>query len=184
MRPSRASERVARTLPKREIEERLDDLLRRGGESALQRLRDGARGIAAQLGMPHEFARLDALIGTLFGSRRSPLESPIARPRRGLPYDPHRLDLFQRLHADWPPPPQGLARHVPARAGFAFSSVLLQLHKGTEFAVDEAVDIVFNGHIPKARPADAHDVLGTWKVVSNEREMSPVRAALKIWWNC
>src|ERR1039458_5607060 len=33
-------------------------------------------------------------------------------------------------------------------------------------------DIVFKGHLPPARPADAHDVLGTWKVVSGKREMS------------
>ena len=33
-------------------------------------------------------------------------------------------------------------------------------------------DIVFNGHIPKARPEDAHDVLGTWGVVSDQQEMS------------
>ena len=46
------------------------------------------------------------------------------------------------------------------------------IEPGTEFAVDEAADIVFNGYIPKARPADAHDILGTWKVVSDEREMS------------
>jgi prophage maintenance system killer protein len=38
--------------------------------------------------------------------------------------------------------------------------------------VDEAADIVFNGHIPKARPQDAHDVLGTWRVVSDQKEMS------------
>ncbi|MGO4880858.1 MAG: Fic family protein [Bryobacteraceae bacterium] len=177
MRPSRASERVARTLPKREIEERLDDLLRRGGESALQRLRDGARGIAAQLGMPHEFARLDALIGTLFGSRRSPLESPIAVARAaGLPYDPHRLDLFQRLHAELATTAPGTrpARPSEGPALPFFEAYFSNFIEGTEFAVDEAVDIVFNGHIPKARPADAHDVLGTWKVVSNEREMSRV----------
>jgi hypothetical protein len=31
---------------------------------------------------------------------------------------------------------------------------------------------VFKGHIPKARPEDAHDVLGTWQVVSDQNEMS------------
>jgi hypothetical protein len=43
------------------------------------------------------------LIGTLLGSRRTPLESPSAAARAaGLPYDPQRLDLLQRLHAEWP----------------------------------------------------------------------------------
>jgi hypothetical protein len=30
----------------------------------------------------------------------------------------------------------------------------------------------FHGHIPKTRPEDAHDVLGTWKVASDENEMA------------
>jgi hypothetical protein len=49
MRWSRARHGVARTLPKRDIEERLDEMLRRSGEAAVQHLRDEARGIAAEL---------------------------------------------------------------------------------------------------------------------------------------
>src|SRR2546426_437501 len=77
MRPSRARDGVARTLSKREIEERLDEMLRRGGEPALQRLRDEAREIAGLLGLPDEVQRLDALIGTLLGTCNAPLESPV-----------------------------------------------------------------------------------------------------------
>jgi len=101
MRRSRAREGSARTLPKREIEERLDELLRHGGEAAIQRLRDEARVIAVQLGLSDEFRRLDSLIGALLGTRATPLESPVAIARAtGLPYDPQRLDLLQRLHAE------------------------------------------------------------------------------------
>ena len=42
LRPSRARGGVARTLSRREIEERLDEMLRRSGEAVLQRLRDEA----------------------------------------------------------------------------------------------------------------------------------------------
>ena len=52
---------MARTLSKREVEERLDEMLRRDGEPALQRLRDEAREIARLLGVPDEFQRLNAL---------------------------------------------------------------------------------------------------------------------------
>jgi len=31
---------------------------------------------------------------------------------------------------------------------------------------------VFRGVIPDERPADAHDILGTWRIVSDDREMS------------
>src|SRR6204780_1883778 len=86
MRSSPAREGVARTLSKREIEERLDELLRHSGEPAIQRLRDDAREVAAQLRLPEEFQRLDALIGTLLGARKAALDSPIAIARAaGMP---------------------------------------------------------------------------------------------------
>jgi len=175
MRPSRARGGVARTLPRRQIEERLDEMLRRGGEPPLQRLRDDARKAAAQLGLPAEFQRLDALIGTLLGSRDAPLESPTAVARAaGLPYDPQRLDLFQYLHAELAgvAPATLLERPTDGPALPFFEAYFSNFIEGTEFAVDEAADIVFKGHIPRARPADAHDVLGTWKVVSDKQEMS------------
>jgi len=175
MRLSRARGGIARTLPKRDIEERLDEMLRRGGEPVLQRLRDDARETARQLGLPGEFQRLDALIGTLLGSRDGPLESPTAAARAaGRPYDPQRLDLFQRLYAELAgaAPVTRLQRPTDGPALPFFEAYFSNFIEGTEFAVDEAADIVFNGHIPRARPADAHDVLGTWKVVSDKREMS------------
>ena len=36
--------------------------------------------------------------------------------------------------------------------------------------------IVFEGEVPAARPEDAHDVLGTYRLVSDEAEMRQVRA--------
>jgi Fic/DOC family len=175
MRPSRARDGVARTLSKREIEERLDEILRHGGEPVLQRLRDEAREIWRLLGLQDEFQRLDALIGTLLGTRDAPLVSPVGVARAaGLPYDPHRLDLFQRLFTELAgsAPVTRLARPTDGPALPFFEAYFSNFIEGTEFAVDEAAEIVFKGHIPKARPEDAHDVLGTWKVVSDEQEMS------------
>lgn len=175
MRPSRARVGIARTLSSREIEERLDEMLRHSGENALQRLRDDARHISAQLGMQDEFQRLDNLIGTLLGTRNAPLVSPIAVARAaGQPYDPHRLDLFQRLFTELSgtAPVTRLARPTDGPALPFFEAYFSNFIEGTEFAVDEAADIIFRGHIPKARPQDAHDVLGTWRVASDEHEMS------------
>jgi|ERR1022692_957668 hypothetical protein len=90
MRWSRARRGVARTLPKRDVEERLEDMIRRSGEGTAQRLRDEARAIAGELHLRNEFRRLDTLIGTLLGSRETPLESPVAVARAaGLPSRPH-----------------------------------------------------------------------------------------------
>jgi hypothetical protein len=175
MRPSRARNGIARTVSRREIEERLDEMLRRSGETALQRLRDDARKIAAPLGLPGEFEQLDALIGTLLGTRDVPLKSPVGLARAaGLPYDPARLDLFQRLFAELAgsAPETRLAHPTDGTALPFFEAYFSNFIEGTEFAVEEAADIVFKGYIPNARSEDAHDVLGTWKVVSDEREMS------------
>lgn len=175
MRLSRARGAVARTLSRGEIEERLDGILRHGGVDALHRLRDDARGVAQQLGMTEEFQKLDTLIGTLLGTRETRLASSVAIARAaGVPYDPERLDLFQQLFAELAAtaPVTRPARPTDGLALPFFEAYFSNFIEGTEFAVDEAADIVFKGHIPKNRPADAHDVLGTWKVVSNEREMS------------
>jgi hypothetical protein len=175
MRWSRARRGVARTLPKRDVEERLDEMLRRSGEAAVQRLRDEAREIAGELHLGNEFKRLDTLIGTLLGSRVTPLESLVAVARAaGLPYDPERLDRLQRLHAELAgaAPVTRLARPTDGPALPFFEAYFSNFIEGTEFAVEEAADIVFKGHIPRARPEDAHDVLGTWKVVSDRLEMS------------
>lgn len=177
MRWSRARRGIARTLPKREVEDRLDEMLRRSGEATVQCLRDEAREIAGKLHLRDEFKRLDTLIGTILGSRETPSESPVAVARAaGLPYDPERLDLLQRLHAELAgaAPVTRLARPTDGPVLPFFEAYFSNFIEGTEFAVEEAADIVFNGHIPPARPEDAHDVLGTWKLVSDKIEMSRI----------
>jgi fido (protein-threonine AMPylation protein) len=178
MRPSRArSGLLPRSLTRREIEERLDTMIRRGGEEAASRLRDEARAIADSLGMAKEFAELDSLIGTLLGTRDAKLRAPaaVARKRR-RPFDPQRLELFATLQdalRQFPP----LARLAPSRSSESsatlafFEAYFSNFIEGTEFAVKEAADIVFNNVIPADRPDDAHDILGTWRIASNDGEM-------------
>ena len=179
MRPSRArGGLVARTLRRAEIEERLDNLIRRSGEDAVSRLRDEIRALGPTLDLDEDAAALDALIGALLGTREAELSAPSAIARhQGRPFDPDRLALFQVLHAalrDQPP----LSRIAPdrgseGRATLAFfEAYFSNFIEGTEFAVDEAADIVFRGVVPNERPADAHDILGTWRIVSDAGEMS------------
>ena len=178
MRASRArGGTVARTLPRRQIEERLDTLIRRSGEDAARRLRDEVRALAPALDLKDEALALDAIIGTLLGTREAELSAPTALARRkGRPYDPDRLALFQTLHAalrNHPP----IARIAPVRGAEAaatlafFEAYFSNFIEGTKFAVEEAADIVFRGVIPNERPEDAHDVLGTWRIVSDAEEM-------------
>src|SRR3546814_7649389 len=48
------------------------------------------------------------------------------------------------------------------RAGAFMEAYFSNFIEGTEFAIGEAVEIVFEGRIPENRPADGHDVLGTY----------------------
>lgn len=178
MRASRARDsRIARTLTRAELETRLDALIRRQGEDAANRLRDEARAIAPQLDLQKEYDQLSALIGTLLGTRDVKMESQAGKARAaGQPFDPDRVHLFERLFAALretvPPDRPAPERDADANGTLAFfEAYFSNFIEGTEFSVKEAEDIVFNGVIPAERPEDAHDVLGTFRIVSDQGEM-------------
>jgi hypothetical protein len=181
MRPSRKrGGAVSRTLSKEELEERLDSLLRRGGERALNQLRDEARAVSQELKMAEEFHDLDNLIGTFLGTRNVKLSTDTGKARKqGLPYDPGRIELFMKLFSELrtlaPVTRPVGAMKDSANTNLAFFEAYFSNYiEGTEFLVEEAVDIVFNGVIPEDRPEDAHDVLGTYRIVSDKKEMKRI----------
>jgi len=166
---SRARSGVRRTLSRAELEAQLKRLLASRGEDALNRLRDEAAAIAPTIDREEEAKTLSALIGTLLGTGNSPLASSIGRAARdGEAFDEDRLALFDVLFA-------ALNEHIPVdrraperiRPTFSFyEAYFSNFIEGTEFTVDEAHAIVFEGAIPVDRPQDAHDVLGTFDLVS------------------
>ena len=165
--------RLPRTLSRDELEQRLDALIRQQGEAAVNRLRDDARLIAPQLGYEAEADELHELIGSLLGTRDGDLTSAIGKARHaGQPFDPDRIRLFEILFAalrdtlvERRPAPE---RDGEASATLAFfEAYFSNFIEGTEFTVEEAAEIVFEGVIPQERPADAHDVLGTFRIVSD-----------------
>jgi fido (protein-threonine AMPylation protein) len=172
MRPSRARTSVSRTLRREELEERLDRLARTRGDAALNELRDEAKRIAPALGAKRELEALDLLTGALLGTRDAPLRTPAARARHaGLGYDTDRLALFETLRgelasqtfAERPEPPD------PERLCAFFEAYFSNWIEGTVFEVEEAEEIVFEGRVPPQRPADAHDVQGTFQAVTDSR---------------
>lgn len=169
---------VSRTLTRAEIENRLDDVIRRSGTEALNTIRDEARRIAPLISREQEFEALDRLIGAMLGTREDRLKSERAQARQsGTPYDPERIELFERLHnelrAAAPLTRTASERGAEGRATLAFfEAYFSNFIEGTEFDVDEAADIVFRNVIPRDRPEDAHDVLGTWQIVSDPVEMA------------
>ena len=168
---------ISRTLNREEIETRLDDLIRRNGIDAANTLRDEARRIAPLIGREAEFEALERLIGALLGTREGPLVTDRGQARHvGAPYDPDRMELFELLHRELrgTAPVTRLARERDAdgRASLAFfEAYFSNFIEGTEFEVTEAADIIFRNVIPRDRPADAHDILGTWRLVSDPFEM-------------
>jgi hypothetical protein len=183
MRPSRGrGGHAPRTLSRRELEGRLESFLRRSGPEAVNRLRDEARELGATLRLEKEARELGELIGTLLGTRDAPVSAATARARkRGRPYDPDRLELLQLLHKalrEHPPVIRlAKARDPDAAATLAFfEAYFSNFIEGTEFVVEEAADIVFRGVIPAERSADAHDVLGTYRVVADTADLSRLPA--------
>ncbi len=178
LRPSRARASVSRTLRREELEERLDRLARIRGPEALNELRDQARVIAPALDAHAQFVRLDELVGALLGTRDADLRTSAGRARRaGLPCDTDRLALFETLRrelaaetfAERAAPPD------PRRLFAFFEAYFSNWIEGTVFEVEEAEEIVFAGRVPAQRPADAHDVLGTFDAVTDVRlrEVAP-----------
>ena len=148
---------VRRTFGRQQIEQRLDDLVRRNGDEALNRLRDEARRVAPLIGRESEFESFDRLAGALLGTRKDKLASSRARARHaGAPYDPERLRLFEILHRELRDlAPGGRiagARDTEARSTQAFfDAYFSNFIEGTEFEVDQALDIVFHQAIPRDR---------------------------------
>jgi fido (protein-threonine AMPylation protein) len=177
MRPTRARSGAASTLKRNEIESWLDQFLRNSGKARLNALRDQIKTLVPTLALTEAGVELNAIIGTLLGTRDARLTSPVAKARtRGASFDPKRIELFEKLHdALRRFPPEPARTWEPAgRAGINqafFEAYFSNFIEGTEFAVDEASAIVFDGVIPANRPADAHDVLGTFRLVSDAAEM-------------
>ena len=179
--PSRArAGRLARTLPRKEIEVQLEKLLASAGPQALNRLRDDARRVAGSLDRARQHVELDQIIGALSGTREARLTARTARARaRGQAYDAERISLFEELFTFLRKTPAPKIR-PPARDGIGnatlafFESYFSNHIEGTRFDVGEAENIVFHGHIPQQRRADAHDILGVWRIVSDASEIRRV----------
>ncbi len=177
LKPSRKRGGVARGVRPEEAERILESAFQSGGGQAVNRFRDEARELAPLLDTEKEFAVIDTIASALLGSRPGPVSAASAVARlAGKAYDVDRESLFQSLFAalrghepaERPAPPEGTSFATSAFFDAYFSNFI----EGTEFEVEEARAIVFDGVIPAERPADAHDVLGTYAVVGSPATMS------------
>jgi hypothetical protein len=170
------SESKCLSLP--EIEERLEQIIRVNGEEEINKLRDQARIISEQLGMQKEFEKLNRLISALLTTKTTKiLSSPLAIARAfGKPYDPARLELFETLfralkQTEFPYRAEKNTTPTAFRNFAFFESYFSNYIEGTVFEIDEAKQIIQTNKPIPARNDDSHDVLGTYQIVANKKEM-------------
>lgn len=170
------SESKCLSLP--EIEERLEQVIRVHGEVEINKLRDQARRVSEQLGMQQEFEKLNRLISALLTTKTSKiLSSPLAKARAfGKPYDPARMELFETLfrelqQIEFPYREEKNTSPTSFRNFAFFESYFSNYIEGTVFEIDEAKQIIQTNKPIPSRNDDSHDVLGTYQIVSNKKEM-------------
>ncbi len=173
----------SKTLTLPEIEAKLEQIVRVNGEDGINQIRDNSRVIAENLGMHSEFAKLNRLISALLTTKPSKiLSSPLAMARAfGNPYDSARISLFETLFQYLK---QNEFGNIPeintdktAFKNFAFFEAYFSNYiEGTIFELEEAKSII-KTEIPIAnRDEDSHDILGTYRIVSNLKEMNQTPA--------
>jgi hypothetical protein len=168
---------LAATVPRNALEERLEQILHLEGEEALGALRDRARVIARKFGWSRQWKRLDGVIGALLGTRADRLASAAGRSRAaGAPFDPRCLQRLQELFAELrsrslSPLKDPIESPDHFRNKAFFEAYFSNFIEGTTFDLEEAEAIIFDQQLPAGRPADAHDILGTFQLVADPNEM-------------
>ncbi len=175
---SRKSGSELKTLAQSDIEERLDKIASVNGESELNLIRDKARIISIELNLTKEFKKLDIIISALLSTHSSKvLKTSIASARAyGIPYDSKRNELFEILYQELQQfefkYQEDKSSNPVLFKNFAFyESYFSNYIEGTEFELEEAKQIIESGIPLSSRNEDSHDVLGTYRLVSNKKEM-------------
>ncbi len=165
------------TLP--ELEERLEQVISVKGEDGLNELRDKAREIAEKLQMQTEFEKLNKFISALLNTHPAKiLSSPLAVARAfGNPYDAARLPLFEKLfielkQKEFAALPEKNISSISFKNFAFFEAYFSNFIEGTEFELEDAKQIIETETPMPNRDDDSHDILGTYKLVSNLQEMN------------
>jgi hypothetical protein len=167
--------RPARTLSRSELEDWVVRTSHRRPEAWLLSLRARSLEVCDELGVPERRPQVEDIIGVADGTReaRAGAGRLLAARAAGHEYDPDRMARFDELATflmampDELEIPGGLPAlpDEPATSLPFFEAYFSNFIEGTEFSVDEAEAIVVSGEIPDERPADAHDILGTFEAV-------------------
>lgn len=169
--------RPARTLSRSEIEDWLVRKAQLRPEGWLQSVRTRAIELVDTLEVPDRQKALEDIVGAIAGTRpvRKGAGKLLTARAGGREWDPARLERFGQLveYLNAIPSAAGVPARLPPPPGDLdgalsfFEAYFSNYIEGTEFTIDEAERIVRSGEVPATRPEDAHDVLGTYRVVSD-----------------
>jgi len=182
MSPTRVSNgEISRGFSKTEAEERIARIIRtRGidGPRGINKLRDEARDVSRSHDWTEEFKRLNQIIARVLATQEHTGSLKTKYPRL-LVADRERVHLFQILR-------DALLEHEiegihvgeqspDFRQNLAFfESYFSNYIEGTEFLIGEAKEIIYENRIIPNRVDDSHDVLGTFRIVSDITEMQQI----------
>lgn len=179
LQPSRQVGPTSKIITLPEIENKLEQIIQVKGEAGLNQFRDKARELADTLGMQSEFEKLNTLISALLTTKPSKiLSSPLATARAlGIPFDKYRLELFEKLFVALQQQAYknriDINKSTTAFRNFAFFEAYFSNYiEGTIFEIEEAKRIIHSETPIPNRNEDSHDILGTYKLVSNQMEMT------------
>jgi hypothetical protein len=178
-RPSRSrSGHVRRTLDPAELGDWVDRLCQLEGPQRLAQYREQAERVADAVGAPeHAMTVLSQMIGAARGTQQIATSSrALAARQSSLPYDQDRIRLFGVLAESLrqsAPQNRPVADPRDTRYTFLpfFEAYFSNFIEGTEFELDEAVAVVYDGKQIPGRADDSHDLLGTHRIVSDLAEM-------------
>jgi len=137
------------------------------------------RDLADRLDLQAEYRVVDGLIGAAQGTKAVPKGASVAvhALHAGRGFDQARVERFDEIAGQLAvmAMPDFTARaSIELPFGF-FEAYFSNFIEGTEFAVDEALEVVFEGAEPGDRPSgDAHDVRGTFELVTDTVDRSRV----------
>lgn len=164
---TRGELRAIKTIGAEGVETILAKELSRQNEKILNEYRDAAKTIAQDLGYTHEYKKLHDIISALLCSKAIVKKEP---------FDAVRIKLFEELMLYIKKCSFKLREYEYNKTSFRniafFESYFSNFIEGTEFIIDEAEDIIFQGKEIYQRHADSHDILAHFILSNDFSEMN------------
>lgn len=162
------------------VEDRIDEVMRTGGPERVRQILDELEIISTHFDpRAVEIVKrtLVAVIGTVSG-RLTPTSPRLTARLSGTPYDASRIEsldaLVEMLDAtSFTPRPTFSPKERWEWLPF-YEAYFSNFIEGTEFDIDEAYRIAIDGHVPTARPADAHDITAAFLLTSDPKDRTRI----------